>query len=131
MSILFIFMVLYAIFVVISVISLVIPVSSVISVNRHTGFLAAMLNGAHICHCPLSSCRHRLVTGAEGTLGAGCPFIHVIDPSLNLIGSDTAISPGSVTSSGLTNGLVISNCSADALWWNEYAFLEMEVETDQ
>ena len=37
MSILFIFMVLYAIFVVISVISLVIPVISVISVNRHTG----------------------------------------------------------------------------------------------
>ena len=36
MSILFIFMVLYAIFVVISVISLVIPVISVISVNRHT-----------------------------------------------------------------------------------------------
>ena len=38
MSILFIFMVLYAIFVVISVISLVIPVISVISVNRHTGY---------------------------------------------------------------------------------------------
>ena len=36
MSLLFIFMVLYAIFVVISVISLVIPVISVISVNRHT-----------------------------------------------------------------------------------------------
>ena len=38
MSLLFIFMVVYAIFVVISVISLVIPVISVISVNRHTGF---------------------------------------------------------------------------------------------
>ena len=37
MSLLFIFIVLYAIFVVISVGSFVIPVISVISVNRHTG----------------------------------------------------------------------------------------------
>ena len=51
MSLLFIFMVLYAIFVVISVISLVIPVISVISVNRHTALNRARLHyddyGAH------------------------------------------------------------------------------------
>ena len=72
------------------------------------------------------ACRHRPITGAEGSLPTARPFIQVIGPNLNLIGSDSPISPGSITFSGLTNGLVISNSSADPLWLAEHRLLYAE-----